>query len=90
LKKFLAWKLERRHEEDVFQTFYRFNRRAEIEQSASQAGLELESLQSTTPFGNLLPLGPLAVLEVFMIKLHTTPFLRQRGETFVATLRRQF
>lgn len=89
LKKVAASVLERRKEEDVFPTFYRFNRSSAIERHSDQADFTIEKLEVTTPYGSFLRLGPLAVLEVLIIKLHTFGFLRRCGETFVVTLRRR-
>jgi len=89
LKAKLAYMLDERRENDVFETFYRANTQESIERVAEAAGFEVSEIRmlvSDAVFG-IVP--PLAALELLWIKLLMTRVLRPLRMTIIAVLRRK-
>ncbi len=68
LKNLLALVLEGRAEEDVFPTHYRMNTRMDITRLATDAGLEVEQIQSVSSSAITAMLGPLAIVELLYLR----------------------
>lgn len=68
LKKRIVWYLERRHAEDVFPTFYRFNDSRTIRDAvAASDGLQLADLRLVNTITSLTKLGPLGIADIMMM-----------------------
>jgi len=67
-KKKLIWFLERRREEDVFQTHYRMNTQSAIQQLAASAGFTVEDITMVSTSAATIMLGPVALLELLYIR----------------------
>lgn len=72
LKGRLVWLLERRREEDRFVTYYRMNTLKDIRRLAKDAGFEVEELRVVGTTGFFERLGPLGVLECFVLKAYSS------------------
>ena len=71
LKGWIVGLLERRREEDRFQTFYLLNTRDQITRLAAQTGFEVETLRVQSSNGSFGEVGPAGWLECFILKLLT-------------------
>jgi SAM-dependent methyltransferase len=68
LKKRIVWFLERRHADDVFPTFYRFNDSESIRQAVAASGrLQLSDLRLVSSITALTKLGPLGIADIMMM-----------------------
>jgi ubiquinone/menaquinone biosynthesis C-methylase UbiE len=86
LKHKIIWLLERRAEEDVFPTYYRFNTSSRVRSLAAQCGFEVKEIDVGGSIGSFQSLGPLGVLEVFILKALSWPLLRDFSVTLIAVL----
>lgn len=68
IKRSIVWWLERRREQDRFRTYYRMNSVARIRHLAESSGFELEKVKVVGSNGSLGRLGPLGLLECFVLK----------------------
>jgi len=64
----VVWLLERRREEDRFVTHYRMNTVADIRRLAQDAGFTVEEVRVVGTSGSFERLGPVGVLECFVLK----------------------
>ena len=88
LKTGLVWILERRRGEDVFPTHYEMNTPEDIRRHASQAGLQVERLERLSSVAVTAILGPLALPELFFLRmLHSERFSGLRSN-ILAILRK--
>ena len=69
LKGKMVWLLEKRSEEDRFQTQYRMNTIPQIRRLANIAGFEVEDLRAVGSIGSFGGLGPIGWVECFTLKL---------------------
>ena len=67
----IVWWLERRREEDRFRTYYRFNSVTRIRRLAERAGFQIEELRVVGSCGSFGRLGPLGLLECFVLKANS-------------------
>ncbi|HEV8448914.1 MAG TPA: class I SAM-dependent methyltransferase [Gemmatimonadaceae bacterium] len=75
-KKGMLRVLEGRHPEDVYPTFYRANTPRQVESASSQAGLRVESIKLFVSTAATASVLPLAIVELFWIRLLMTEPLR--------------
>lgn len=68
LKDALAQLLERRERQDVFPTYYRFNRSRDIERAARAAGFEHVEIEAVESVPITWRLGPLASAELLLMR----------------------
>lgn len=73
LKKALVRWLENRDASDVFPTFYRFNRKSDIENAARQAGMRVASLVFVSTSALTAMLGPFCILELLWLRWISRP-----------------
>lgn len=88
IKRGIIWHLERRCEADVFPTYYRLNTAPRIRRLAHSAGFLLERMQANSPAGAFHRLGPLGVLEVFLLKLLSFECMKAFRPSFIVVLRK--
>lgn len=69
----IARLLQRRHEEDVYRTYYRANTAAALGAAAVHAGLEVERIDYVLTSPQLIRIGPLLALEMLWIRHLTHP-----------------
>ena len=86
VKRKIIWMLERRAEEDVFPTYYRFNTSSRVRSLAARCGFEVKEIDVGGSIGSFQSLGPLGVLEVFILKALSWPLLRDFSVTLIAVL----
>jgi SAM-dependent methyltransferase len=86
IKKKIVHFLEGREEADIFPTHYRLNTPAAIEKVAEQSGFKLVELRVENTSAVIGSLGPLAVFELFIIKLLSYEPLRNFRPDIVAVL----
>jgi ubiquinone/menaquinone biosynthesis C-methylase UbiE len=89
LKNSLVYLLEDRKAEDVFPTHYKVNSRQEVKDVARRTGFEVEQIKlvSTSAFTQLFT--PLAVLELFFIRLLRRPSLEHLRTNLICVLRKK-
>lgn len=68
IKERIIWVLERRRENDCFVTYYRMNTLKDIRRLAQGAGFQVEELRSLGSSGSFARLGPVGLLECFVLK----------------------
>jgi SAM-dependent methyltransferase len=69
LKKRIVWFLERRHADDVFPTFYRFNDTEAIRKAVVACGaFEIADLRLVNTTTALTKLGPLGIADIVMMR----------------------
>jgi len=68
-KKGMLRVLEGRHPEDVYPTFYRANTPRQVESASSQAGLRVENIKLFVSTAATASVLPLAIVELFWIRL---------------------
>ena len=71
IKRRVVWWLERRRDEDRFVTYYRMNTVTDIRRLGEDAGFTVEQLKVVGSNGSFGRLGPLGVLECFVLKAHS-------------------
>ena len=86
IKNKIIWLLERRAEEDVFPTYYRLNTSSRVRALAAQSGFEVKEVEIGGSVGSLEALGPVGVLEVFILKALSWRWLRDFSVTLIAVL----
>jgi SAM-dependent methyltransferase len=86
IKHKIIWLLERRAEADVFPTYYRINTSSRVRHWAAQCGLEVQEIDVGGSIGSFGALGPIGVLEVFILKALSWPMLRDFSVTLIAVL----
>jgi SAM-dependent methyltransferase len=87
-KKRLVWWLERRRESDVFETYYRLNRNADIEAGARAAGFTVALLRSWGSVGVFSGVPILRRLELPLVwLLEHEPFRAWRSNLFVMLIK---
>jgi len=64
----IVWFLERRSDNDRFVTYYRMNTVTNIRRLAEGVGFKVEELRAVGSSGSFARLGPLGVLECFILK----------------------
>lgn len=69
LKAPLVWILEQRRPEDVFRTYYRMNTAEDIRRLAADAELQVERLEQLSSVAVTAVLGPLAIPELFFLRM---------------------
>jgi SAM-dependent methyltransferase len=86
IKRRIIWLLERRAEEDVFPTYYRFNTSSRIRSLAAQCDLGVKEIEVGCSVGSFVALGPIGVLELFVLKALSWPLLQDFNVTLIAVL----
>jgi ubiquinone/menaquinone biosynthesis C-methylase UbiE len=88
VKNRLIYLLEARKEEDAFPTHYRLNTSADIRSQAIAREFEVAELiqVNTVPVTQLL--GPLATVELLLVRLLDRPALRDRRSNLICVLRK--
>jgi SAM-dependent methyltransferase len=67
IKHKIIWMLERRAEADVFPTYYRINTSSRTRSLAAESGFEVKEIEVGGSVGSFAALGPIGVLEVFVL-----------------------
>lgn len=88
LKKLAARVLESRAAADVFPTHYRMNTRGAVRRHAAKGGLEVQDLQLVSTSAGTGALGPLAVFELFYIRLLRNPLFMGFRTNLVGVLQK--
>jgi SAM-dependent methyltransferase len=88
VKKKLIWALERRHEEDVYPTFYRINSPERIHDMAARAGLSVVSLRMIVSGAALAVFPPAALFELVLIKVLMGQSLKNFRPNIIAVLQK--
>lgn len=88
LKNRLIYLLESRKEEDAFPTFYRLNTSDEIRAQASKRGFEIVDLLQTNTVPLTQALGPVAAVELILIRLLDLDAFRDRRSNLICVLRK--
>ena len=86
LKKKLIWALERRKEEDVFQTYYRMNTSEQIRELSRQTGFGKVDIQLVSSSAVTASFGPLAIPELLYIRRLQHPEAAERRSNVIAVL----
>ncbi len=86
IKRKIVWLLENRAEQDVFPTHYRMNTSSRVRRLATQSGFEVKEIEVGGSVGAFQFLGPVGVLEIFILKLLSWPIFRDFSVTLIATL----
>lgn len=86
IKHKIIWLLEQRSEADVFPTYYRFNTSSGVRSLAAQGGMEVKEIEVGGSIGSFTALGPIGVLEIFILKALTWRMLRDFSVTLIAVL----
>jgi SAM-dependent methyltransferase len=89
LKKWLILKLERRPAADVFPAFYRINTERRVRELARETGFRVETLEVVGAGGSFLFLGPIALLEVFVLKALQSLFGGRLQSNLIVVLQRE-
>ena len=89
LKKWLILKLERRPAADVFPAFYRINTERRIRELARETGFRVERLLVVGAGGSFLFLGPVGLLELFVLKALQSLFGGRLQSNLIAVLERE-
>jgi ubiquinone/menaquinone biosynthesis C-methylase UbiE len=89
LKHRIVWRLERRKAEDIFPTYYRLNTVRRIEAAAAQTGFVVESLRTVGSVGSFQTLGPVGVLEIFLLKFAAVVRSGRYDSNIICVLRRE-
>jgi ubiquinone/menaquinone biosynthesis C-methylase UbiE len=84
----LAYLLDGRMENDVFETFYRANTQESIERAATAAGFEVSDIRMLVSDAVFGAAPPLAALELLWIRLLMTRAFKGLRTTIIAVLRR--
>lgn len=88
LKAPLVGVLDGRPSEDVFKTFYRANTAAQIERVAKSVGLEVVQIRFVASTAKFAVVAPIALIELFLIRLLLTRPLRKLRTNLIVTLRK--
>jgi SAM-dependent methyltransferase len=88
LKLWLVSLLENRRQEDVYPTHYVLNTPACIQAGAASAGLEVEEIKMVNSSAETIMLGPVALLELFVIRILNHRWLKRWRSNVIGTLRR--
>lgn len=88
IKKKLIWALERRKEEDVFQTHYKMNTPAAVSAIASEIGFAVEEIRLVSSSAVTASFGPLAVPELLYIRHLQSERNAGRRSNLIATIRK--
>jgi ubiquinone/menaquinone biosynthesis C-methylase UbiE len=88
LKRRIIWLFEQREETDVFPTYYRSNTSTQIRRLAAQCGFEVLEVEVGGSIGSFRSLGPIGVLEVFILKLLSWRLLQDFNATLIAVLKK--
>jgi ubiquinone/menaquinone biosynthesis C-methylase UbiE len=88
VKRGLIKVLDGRRSEDIFKTYYYANTQYEILKLAKSTGFEVSKLEMICASADLAVIPPLAVFELFCIKLLTTSPLRALRSNIIAVLRK--
>ena len=86
IKRKVIWLLERRAEEDVFPTHYRMNTSSRVRRLAAQGGFDVKEIEVGGSIGVFAALGPLGVLEIFVLRALSSRMLRDFNVTLIAVL----
>ena len=86
IKRKIIWLLERRTEEDVFPTYYRINTSSRVRYLAAQCGLEVKEIDVGGSIGSFASLGPIGILEIFILKALSWPLLQDFNVTLIAVI----
>jgi ubiquinone/menaquinone biosynthesis C-methylase UbiE len=78
--------LESRPKEDVFHAYYRINTSSRVRTLAAQSGFEVKHIDVGGSVGSFAALGPIGVLEVFILKALSWPLLQDFNVTLIAVL----
>jgi SAM-dependent methyltransferase len=87
-KKTLAFWLDGRAEKDVFPTYYRANRSADIRQLAAAAGFDVAELNLVSTTAVFALVAPLAAVELMWIRTLKSPARADLRSNIIAVLRR--
>jgi SAM-dependent methyltransferase len=88
LKKWLILRLEHRPAEDVFPAFYRINTERRIRELARKTGFRVKVLRVVGAGGSFLFLGPIGLLELFLLKALQALFGGRFQSNLIAVLER--
>jgi len=88
LKKWLILRLEHRPAVDVFPAFYRINTERRIRELAAETGFRVETLRVVGAGGSMLFLGPLGLMELFVLKALQSLFGGRLQSNLIAVLER--
>jgi ubiquinone/menaquinone biosynthesis C-methylase UbiE len=88
IKRKIVWLLEHRADEDIFPTWYRINTTSRVRHWAAQQGFEVAEVEVGGSVGSLMPLGPIGVLEILVLKVLSYPLFRDFNVTLIAVLRK--
>jgi ubiquinone/menaquinone biosynthesis C-methylase UbiE len=86
IKRRIIWLFERRDEEDVFRTYYRSNTSGRVRRLAAQCGFEVKEVEVGGSIGSFRSLGPVGLLEVFILKLLSWRMFQDFNATLIAVL----
>jgi SAM-dependent methyltransferase len=85
----LAYLLDGRQKEDVFETHYLANSRPAITELAKPNGFEVEKIRLSVSDAVFALVAPIAILELMFIKLLMTDRLKDRRTNLIAILRKK-
>jgi SAM-dependent methyltransferase len=88
LKTQLVWILEQRRGEDVFPTHYRMNTLEDVYRIAAHSGLKVERFEQVSSAAVTAMLGPLAIPELFFLRLLNSERLSGLRSNILAILRK--
>jgi hypothetical protein len=86
IKRKIVWLLEHRADEDIFPTWYRINTSSRVRHWAALQGFQVTEVEVGGSVGSLMPLGPIGVLEIFILKVLSYPVFRDFNVTLIAVL----
>ena len=86
IKRKLVYLLQQREADDVFQTFYRANTKAEIATLAGGAGFRVRQIKLIVSSAELVVFPPLVIFELLWIRLLMTRLLKPFRTNIIAVL----
>lgn len=84
----LVYLLDGRSEHDVFETHYKANTRRRISELTSEAGFELAKIKMLVSDAGFMVVPPLAIPELFWIRILMTESFKPLRTTIIATLKK--
>lgn len=89
LKNAIIWFLERRKEEDIVPTVYRFNTTAAIKRCAAECGVRVEELHLVQSTTSLWRLGPIVLVDLLLLRLFRRPRFRELRSNIIVCLTKE-
>ncbi len=86
LKTRLIWFFNRRREDDIFPTHYRINKEKTILKMAETTGFGVKKIRFIASVGEFAQIPPLAILELLLIRLTMTRFMRKFRTNIIVVL----